>query len=117
MKTIKTNHIILAFLFLMLLTSLNTCIGCQSKNSSKKLLKENDSLQTEIAVLQSKIESLNNTTASLIDIRIEGLKTEKRMLINTNQIFLSKLRPDERVLEIDKEIEKLEKENSNNESK
>ena len=32
------------------------------------------------------------------------------MLINTNQIFLTKLRPDERVLEIDEEIKRLEKE-------
>ena len=42
------------------------------------------------------------------EIKIEGLKTEKRTLINTNDIFLTNTRPDARFLEIDKEIEKLE---------
>ncbi len=41
-------------------------------------------------------------------IVIGGLKSEKSTLLNTNQIFLTNKRPDERVIEIDKELKTLE---------
>lgn len=40
--------------------------------------------------------------------QIEGLKNEKRTLLNTNQIFLTNKRPDERVMAIDNELKGLE---------
>lgn len=110
MKNIKVKHLFLAIIFLILMTSVNMCTSCQSRNNSKKVINEQDSLISQVISLQEEIIELRLKSIDKVDLEIQGFKTEKRILINTNQIFLTKKRPDERVLEIDKEIEKLEKE-------
>ena len=80
----------------------------------------NGDRELESKVTNKKIDSLSTVVNTLIEgdmvnnselkktIKIEGLKTEKRTLINTNNIFLTNKRPDNRYSEIDKEIELIE---------
>jgi len=110
---IKVEHLFYAIVLLFLISIMNTCNSCQSKNSSSRVAKEIDTLTTEITSVHSEIINVKSKSITQIDLEIQGLKTEKRVLINTNQIFLTKKRPDERVLEIDSKIEKLEKEKEN----
>jgi len=109
MKNIKVKHLFYAIVFLTLMTIMNTCNSCQSNVNSKKAFKETDTLTQQVIILQKDIQNIENAMINDLDLQIQGLKTEKRMLINTNQIFLTKLRPDERILEIDKEIQEIEK--------
>jgi hypothetical protein len=81
------------FLVLLVLIFVNTC-GNPNKVTNKRL----DTLTTEI-------DSLQSTTVSKKELRIEGLKAEKRMIQSTDRKMLDVNRQSE----IDKEIEKLSK--------
>jgi len=71
--------------------------------------KHDQRLDSLITVTNNLKADLKLTNKELVKtIKIEGLKTEKRTLINTNNIFLTNTRPDNRYTAIDKEIEKLE---------
>lgn len=80
-------------LILMVLIFVNTC-----GNPTKTLTKRVDSLS-------QKIDSLESITVTKKDLKIEGLKSEKRMIQSTDR----KLLDVNRQSEIDKEISELEK--------
>ena len=85
----KYQQQILVVLFLLLLLK-----GCGTNSEVTKLRKE----------VESQREILNNLPTKQ-DLRIEGLKAEKRMIQATDRKMLDV----QRQTEIDKEIEKLNK--------
>lgn len=80
-------------LILMVLVFINTC-----GNPTKTLTKRVDTLS-------QKIDSLESIAVTKKDLKIEGLKSEKRMIQSTDR----KLLDVNRQSEIDKEISELEK--------
>lgn len=62
-----------------------------------------DKLSKKITKLQIQIDSLQNNSISKIDLQIEGLRSEKRMIQSVDR----KLFDLEREKEIDREINKL----------
>lgn len=106
MKELSLKQILVgALIFIALLTMLNTCNSCNGKKQSVKTQKELDSLRIEVSKLHNQVLTFDRAK---ILFHKENLETELRMLINTNQIFLTKERPDKRVLEIQKELKELE---------
>jgi cell division protein FtsB len=91
------NQIILLF-SLLLMTILSTCNSCNTKNEVNRLRKEEDKLE-------QKIDSLSFLSVTKIDLQIEGLKSEKRMIQSTDR----KIFDLNRQSEIDKEIQSLQK--------
>jgi hypothetical protein len=81
------------FFFLLIVIFLNTC-GNPTKTLNKK-----------IESLSQKIDSLEAVTVTRKDLKIEGLKSEKRMIQSTDRKILDVNRQSE----IDKEIGELEK--------
>ena len=77
--------------------------GCNSCVNSKKIKKE----QAETKVFMLKNFSTREETALLA--KKQGLMDERRTVLNINQIFLTKKRPDQRVIEIEGEMEELGK--------
>jgi hypothetical protein len=78
---------------LILLILLQTCTSSASKKASeKKFLNQLDSIKTEIKYLQK-------------EIKVEGLKSEKRMIQSTDRKILDV----NRQAEIDKELKQIEK--------
>ena len=88
----NSNFSIITIILLVILL-MRTC-----NNDVKVLTKRVDNLQT-------KIDSLNNISVTSKDLRIEGLKSEKRMIQSTDRKILDVNRQSE----IDKEIETLSK--------
>jgi hypothetical protein len=66
------------------------------KRSEKRVSDQFDSLKTEIKVLKQELQK---------EIKVEGLKVEKRMIQSTDRKILDV----NRQAEIDKEIQQLEK--------
>jgi outer membrane murein-binding lipoprotein Lpp len=89
---------------LALMTCANTCSSCRSRGSSKEASRKVDSLITTVRGVEAKVDALPTAT----DLKVEGLKTEKRTLINCNTVFLTRERPDRRYTAIDAEIDSLE---------
>jgi hypothetical protein len=84
-------------MILVLLVVLNTCSsGMSKKRSEKRVSDQFDSLKTEIKVLKQELQK---------EIKVEGLKVEKRMIQSTDRKILDV----NRQAEIDKEIQQLEK--------
>ncbi len=81
------------FLVLLIMIFFNTC-GNPNKATNKRL-----------DAITSKIDSLQSTTVNKKELRIEGLKAEKRMIQSTDRKMLDV----NRQAEIDKEIENLSK--------
>jgi hypothetical protein len=81
-----------------LMTTVSTCNSCSSKSESKLVKKE-------IQALQRQVDSLSNVSISDKELRIEGLKTEKRMIQSTDRTILDVNRQSA----IDNEIEALQK--------
>jgi hypothetical protein len=98
MKNITIKHLFYAIIFLTFITSLNTCNSCSTKSSTKRLVKETDSLKTEIQFLKKNSTSKN-------DLIIQGLETEKRFIQATDRKMLDV----QRQSEIEKQIEELKK--------
>jgi ABC-type phosphate transport system auxiliary subunit len=88
-----TNHYPKIVLGLTIFIFFNTC-----GNPNKSLTKKVDSLS-------QKIDSLETITVTHKDLKIEGLRSEKRMIQSTDR----KLLDVNRQSEIDKEISELEK--------
>jgi hypothetical protein len=85
-------------IFLCLITMMNTCSSCSNKGKI-------DSIKTESFVKTDSVASKFLTREQMqILLEIQGLEDEKRTILNINQIYLTKKRPDERVLEIDAEL-------------
>jgi endonuclease III len=84
-------------MIVLVLVVLSTCTGSMSKKRyEKKVMSEFDSLKTEIKVLKQELQK---------EIKVEGLKVEKRMIQSTDRKILDV----NRQAEIDKEIQQLEK--------
>jgi len=84
-------------LIVILLVLLNTCTSSMSKKRfEKKVMGEFDSLKTEIKVLKQELQK---------EIKVEGLKVEKRMIQSTDRKILDV----NRQAEIDKELQQLGK--------
>ena len=87
------NHFQKIALFLLIVIVFNTC-----GNPVKPLNKRVDTLTT-------KIDSLSNISVNKNDLKIEGLKAEKRMIQSTDR----KLLDVNRQSNIDKELDSLQK--------
>jgi endonuclease III len=84
-------------MIVLVLVVLSTCTGSMSKKRyEKKVMSEFDSLKTEIKVLKQELQK---------EIKVEGLKVEKRMIQSTDRKILDV----NRQTQIDEEINKLEK--------
>lgn len=88
-----TNHYPKILLIFSILIFFNTC-----GNPNKSLTKKVDQLS-------QKIDSLEAITVTDKDLKIEGLRSEKRMIQSTDRKILDVNRQSE----IDKEISELEK--------
>ena len=80
--------------FLVIIIFLKTC------STNSKIEKTNEELNKKI----NKIDSIVVNTATKTDVKIEGLKSEKRMIQSTDRKILDV----NRQTEIDKEIQILE---------
>ncbi len=84
-------------MIILLLVVLSTCTNSMSKRrSEKKISDQFDSLKTEIKVLKQELQK---------EIKVEGLKVEKRMIQSTDRKILDV----NRQAEIDKELQQLTK--------
>jgi hypothetical protein len=84
-------------MIVILLVVLSTCTsGMSKKRYEKKVMSEFDSLKTEIKVLKQELQK---------EIKVEGLKVEKRMIQSTDRKILDV----NRQAEIDKELQQLTK--------
>ena len=88
-----TAHYPKVLLILSILIFFNTC-GNPNKSLTKK-----------VDALSQKIDSLESITVTQKDLKIEGLKSEKRMIQSTDRKILDVNRQSQ----IDKEISELEK--------
>lgn len=84
----------LLILFLMILIFLKQCGVSRDQN---KITKRIDSVEKKISDIPSKK-----------DLEIQGLKISKRTLYDWNSIVRTSVRPDDRMNEYDKEIEKIQ---------
>lgn len=97
MQTIKNFMEKYGLLIILCLTVLSTCsTSMNRKRSEKKILNELDSIKIEIKRLEKDFEK---------EIKVEGLKVEKRMIQSTDRKILDV----NRQAEIDKELQLLEK--------
>jgi hypothetical protein len=95
---LTTKNQIILLISLILMTTISTCNSCSSKSESKLVKKE-------IQSLRKQVDSLSNVSISDKELRIEGLKTEKRMIQSTDRTILDVNRQSA----IDNEIEALQK--------
>jgi plasmid rolling circle replication initiator protein Rep len=96
----KTQVILLAILVLLTIT--NSCNSCNQRKAMMDLKESQESIKLQV----DSMATLKQIDKSL---KIEGLKTSKRMLYDNNAIVRTAIRPDDRMNEYDSEIEKLEK--------
>ena len=97
MKTITNFLEKYGLMVILCLTVLSTCSTSMSrKRSEKKILNELDSLKTEVFVLKKELKK---------ELKVEGLKAEKRMIQSTDRKILDV----NRQAQIDKELQQLEK--------
>jgi len=75
----------------------------QSCSTSKKLASMK-------AKLDNSLDSLATKKELSKEIRLEGLRTSKRMLYDNNAIIRTTVRPDDRMNQYDEEIKKIESE-------
>jgi cation transport ATPase len=84
-------------ILLVVLIVTSTCSsGMSKRRSEKKISDQFDSLKTEIKVLKQELQK---------EIKVEGLKVEKRMIQSTDRKILDV----NRQAEIDKELQQLTK--------
>jgi hypothetical protein len=97
MKTV-TNFLEKYGLVLVIgLIVLQTCVSSSNKRiSEKKVLNELDSIKVELNNLKTSLQK---------EIKVEGLKSEKRMIQSTDRKILDV----NRQAEIDKELKQIEK--------
>lgn len=85
---------------MLALLILRTC-----NNDIKVLSKKVEALSSELKGVQLELDSLEKTSVTITDLRIEGLRSEKRMIQSTDRKMLDVSRQSE----IDKEIQSLSK--------
>jgi hypothetical protein len=103
-KLLTTKNQVILLFVLVLMTMLSTCNSCNSKNEVNRLKKETIKLQEEIDTLYKQTATSTSIERML---KIEGLKSEKRMIQSTDR----KIFDVNRQSEIDKEIEALQRGN------
>jgi hypothetical protein len=97
----KKNYKLLVILIgaTLFFSMIGTCTSC----------KNNKDLKMQVETLKLDIdENFYTKEELLLRMEIRGLEDERRSVLNINQIFLTRKRPDQRVIEIDKEIEQKE---------
>ena len=99
-KQIRIFYIV--FVVLGLMSMLSTCNSCNARREIVNLKSDMDSLRTETSSKKD-IERIGT------EFQIEGYRISKRMLYDNNTIVRSTIRPDDRMNEYDKEIEKIQK--------
>jgi len=104
MEKVK-EYLPIACIVVLSLVFLNTCgVKGKLKTVSKKLTQ----VETTLAIQDSIIAGTVSEETLIKYLEIEGLKTSKRNLYDQNYIIRTKVRPDDRMNEYDKEIKKLE---------
>ena len=93
MKFVNKFGVLIVFVLIVLSTCTNSM---NRKMSEKKMLKQ-------VEEVQKSLDSLNKTLQK--EIKVEGLKTEKRMIQSTDR----KIMDLNRQIEIDKELKILDK--------
>ncbi len=93
MKFVNKFGVLIVFVLIVLSTCTNSM---NRKMSEKKMLKQ-------VEGVQKSLDSLNKTLQK--EIKVEGLKVEKRMIQSTDR----KIMDLNRQIEIDKELKQLEK--------
>lgn len=92
-----TKHFTMIVVIMLVVLFFRSCGDGGTKGLNKRI----DALTEEVQLLETKIES----RATKIDLIIEGLKAEKRMIQSTDRKMLDVTR--QRLIDV--EIEKLEK--------
>lgn len=64
MKNISAKQIFIAILVVASMSFLNMCNSCTSKNNTKRILKEQDSLRIELVGVQKELNDIKQTTIS-----------------------------------------------------
>ena len=96
METTKKINLIFIFSILAMVFSLfGTCSSCMN---SKKISR------SEISIKMHTDSATYSKDEMKLMMEIQGLKDERRSVLNINQIFLTQKRPDQRVIEIDSDI-------------
>tara|TARA_B110000503_G_scaffold61434_1_gene97446 strand:+ start:1612 stop:1929 length:318 start_codon:yes stop_codon:yes gene_type:complete len=98
-STLDKNFKVIVICFLVILF-FRSC----GDNGSKSINKRIDNLTTESNNIAKELDSLSNTTVNYNDLRIEGLKVEKRLIQATDRKMLDVQRQNA----IEKEIQRLE---------
>lgn len=93
MKFVNKFGVLIVFVLIVLSTCTNSM---NRKMSEKKMLKQ-------VEGVQKSLDSLNKTLQK--EIKVEGLKVEKRMILSTDR----KIMDLNRQIEIDKELKTLDK--------
>lgn len=78
--TKMNKGVTVVFYIICILAFFNTCNSCNRNRNEKNLMKELDSLKTEQVVMQNKLDSVSKNMINSTDLKLEGLKTEKRMI-------------------------------------
>lgn len=92
-----TLGLLVAILFLQLISTIGTCNNGNKLTANKK----------EINQLNAKVDSNQKNTQIMMEL--EGYKISKRMLYDNNSIIRTKERPDDVMAEYDKSIDGLQK--------
>ena len=98
-STLDKNFKVIVICFLVILF-FRSC----GDNGSKSINKRIDKLTTESNNIANELDSLSNKTVNYNDLRIEGLKVEKRLIQATDRKMLDVQRQNA----IEKEIQRLE---------
>ena len=97
MKTITNFIDKYGMVVILMLVVLSTCTNSMAKRQSeKRIMNHIDSVKTQIQILEKDFEK---------EIKVEGLKVEKRMIQSTDR----KIMDLNRQIEIDKELKVLDK--------
>jgi hypothetical protein len=99
-KILTTQNQIILIFILILMTTLSTCNSCNTKSEINRLRKQTTEMKLELDTL-----TLNSASEKDIErmLKIEGLKSEKRMIQSTDRKILDVNRQSE----IDRELESL----------
>jgi Asp/Glu/hydantoin racemase len=99
-KILTTQNQIILIFILILMTTLSTCNSCNTKSEVNRLRKQTTEMKLELDTL-----TLNSASEKDIErmLKIEGLKSEKRMIQSTDRKILDVNRQSE----IDRELESL----------
>ena len=105
----KDNTKILNYIFFGFLLFFTLLSQCNAGKSKENTIKNSIKLDSIIQIINT-LEP-NPVTVDGVEyiVKRQNLKSEQRTILNINQIFLTKKRPDERIIEINKELEELEK--------